>query len=210
MLRVELGLSGHVFLYVGRLWSKKGVDTLLKAYNQVREEKSDVSLLIVGSGPDGDRYRQISSSDPSIVFVDFVQPSQIPLYYGLADSFVFPTLGDPHGLVLDEAMAAGLPIISSLAAGDVIRRLGNGKAGMAVPPADIGALSEAMKLLANNSELCARFVKNGKQLVETRNHGAYAKDFEWFTHETLALPPRRNLATVATFPIGRVTRALMA
>ena len=98
--RADLGLCGCVFLYVGRLWSGKGLDYLLDAYRLVRARCRDVSLLIVGDGVDESRYQTIARELPDVAFTGFVQPRDLPRYYALADALVFPTLGDPHGLVV--------------------------------------------------------------------------------------------------------------
>ena len=67
----------------------------------------------------------------------FVQAPELPAYYAAADVFVFPTLGDPHGQVVEEAHAAGLPIIASNAAGDIERRVIDGANGFVVPAGDV-------------------------------------------------------------------------
>ncbi len=55
--------------------------------------------------------------------MDFVQKDRLPEFYALGDAFVFPTRGDPYGLVVDEAMASGLPVIASDAAGEITSRV---------------------------------------------------------------------------------------
>lgn len=208
--RLRLGIHGCVFLYVGRLWSGKGMDTLLDAYDEVKRECSDVSLLLVGDGIDEARYRERARSMPGVVFAGFVQPAELPSTYALADVFVFPTLGDPHGLVVEEAMAAGLPVISSEAAGEIRARLPEGRAGYIVPPARADQLAARMLRLARDARLRRDFAQVAASLVTRRTHEQYAVDFERFVEGTLVLPKRQNpatfLASLAGRPIGLALR----
>jgi glycosyltransferase involved in cell wall biosynthesis len=205
-LRAALGLSGCTFIYVGRLWQGKGVDNLLDAYQRVVSACPDVSLLIVGDGVDEARFKHRASTLPNVAFAGFVQPSEIPMYYGIADIFVFPTLGDPHGLVIDEAMAAGLPVITSAAAGDVSLRLPH-EAGRIVPPGNPNLLAEAMIELASSTpEERRRMGETGHSVAALRSHDMYAVDFERFVERTLSLPPRRSLPATSFRVLGHGAR----
>ncbi len=108
--RRELALLGCVFIYVGRLDHSKGLEYLLGAFRILEEEGSDSSLLILGDGPHEGEIKAMAEGLRNVHFVGFVQPKALPPWYGIADAFVFPTLGDPNGLVVEEAMAAGLPV----------------------------------------------------------------------------------------------------
>ena len=201
--RHELGLHGCVFIYVGRLWSGKGVDYLLDAFRTVWMQQQDVSLLLLGDGVDEARYRLLVRDLPNVVFAGFVQPRDIPHHYALADVMIFPTLGDPHGLVVDEAMAAGVPVICTESAGDIRRRLPDGEAGFIVPPADAAVLADRMLRLAVDPVLRARFVARGEELVAAKQHECWAKDVEAFVCHLLAMPPRHTLAARLARGIGR-------
>lgn len=187
--RQELGLEGPVFLYVGRLWRGKGVDCLLTAYREVSKAVGG-SLLLVGDGVDEERYRRLARDLPGVRFAGFAQPSEIAGWYALGDVFAFPTLGDPHGLVVEEAMAAGLPVVASRAAGDIERRLDHGGAGFVVEPGDAAALADKLLALGHDSELRRRLGEHGRRLATERGHERWVTDFERFVERTLALPRR--------------------
>jgi glycosyltransferase involved in cell wall biosynthesis len=206
--RAGLGLHGCVFLYVGRLWSGKGLDYLLDAYRLVRARQQDVSLLIVGDGVDESRYRTIAHEIPDVVFTGFVQLRDLPLYYALADALVFPTLGDPHGLVVEEAMAAGLPVICTETAGDIRRRLPDERAGFIVPPVDTRAFATRMLTLALDPCLRASFSREARRLVADRTHERWASDFEHFVEAVLAMPSRRTPASLLASALGRALVAV--
>jgi glycosyltransferase involved in cell wall biosynthesis len=139
---------------------------------------------------------------PAVVFAGFVQAREIASYYALADVMVFPTLGDPHGLVVEEAMIAGLPVISSSAAGDIARRLPDGEAGYVVPPADPDALSQRMRALADDCSRRLRMGKRAAELASSRGHTRYAEDFEAFIAGTLARPARTTWAAAGARTVG--------
>jgi glycosyltransferase involved in cell wall biosynthesis len=123
------GYPPVVLLYVGRLIPLKRVDVLLQALAQIGAD--DVALLIVGSGPEEDRLRSLASSLnlQNVFFEGFHQPSELPRYYALADALVLPSDREVWGLVVNEALAAGLYVIASDrigAACDAIRPGWNG------------------------------------------------------------------------------------
>lgn len=191
-LRKHLGVTGTVFLYVGRLWNGKGVQHLIEAYRLVRAEHPNSSLLLVGDGPDEAELRERAAEIEGVVFAGFVQPDDIAEYFAIGDALVFPTLGDPHGLVIEESMAAGLPVITTSSAGDARRRVRNDRTGYVVEPANPTDLAAAMMRLASNPELRAALSERCVQTVEDQGVTAYAEDFEVFIRELLAKPARRS------------------
>jgi glycosyltransferase involved in cell wall biosynthesis len=193
-VREELGLEGCVFVYVGRLVDEKGVATLLEAYEKVMRGPNRVSLLLVGDGRDEARYRRlcIERGLERVQFAGFVQQASLPKMYTAADVFVFPTLGDPHGLVVEEALASSLPVISTSAAGDIRSRVPEGEAGFVVPPADANALAVRMAQLAGDHELRDRFTASALPSVVHRTHEQYANDFERFVDSVLRSPRIRT------------------
>jgi FkbM family methyltransferase len=206
-LRDRLGLEGCVFLYVGRFWTGKGLPVLLDAYREVTRANPAVSLLLVGDGPDEAALRASAHGLGGVRFHPFVQPPELPQYYRAADVFVFPTLGDPHGQVIEEAHAAGLPIITSDAAGDVRRRVADGVTGFVVPAGDVNALANRMITLAADAGLRRTMGARAAERVTGWDHEAWADDFERFVEASLALPRRGTPAARATAAAGTVILA---
>ena len=181
VLRKELGLRGTTFIYVGRLWWGKGVNYLLEAFERVQQRSTEeVSLLLVGDGPEETKLRQWCAVRGilNVVFTGFKQKSVLPRYYVLADVFVFPTLGDPYGLVLDEAMACSLPLVSTNAAGEIHDRIEESVNGYTVPPEDSAALAERMLHLAQDPALRARMGKASAEKIRGHTPERWAQDFE--------------------------------
>jgi glycosyltransferase involved in cell wall biosynthesis len=189
-VRDELRLSGCVFIYVGRLVREKGLDYLLEAYGALAGLGVETSLLLVGDGKDEVRYRQMVHERGlrGVVYAGFVQQDELPRLYAAADVLVFPTLGDRNGLVVEEAMASHLPVISSDWAGDIRSRLPEDVAGHVVPSRDAGLLGDRMAGLAKDPQRRARMGEAAASLVAAKSHEGYAEDFERFVERVLAMP----------------------
>lgn len=188
-LRAQGGLIGFTFIYVGRLMAGKGLDLLIEAFSLVQQRCAhEVSLLLVGDGPQEAALRKIceTSRIRNVVFTGFVQKRDLPRFYALADTFVFPTLGDPYGIVVDEAMACSLPIISTTAAGEIRGRVQDGVNGFLVMPGDSQTLAAAMLTLADHMELREQMGKISAHKVKNHTPQQWAQDFERMVHAVLS------------------------
>jgi glycosyltransferase involved in cell wall biosynthesis len=200
--RGELGLSGCVFIYVGRLWAGKGLDELFEAYRRLYAIRSDVTILIVGDGVEYERYVHSCSDLPSVKFAGFVQPAALPEWYAICDVLVFPTHGDPNGLVVEEALAAGLPVITSDAAGDIWTRVPE-TVGCIFPVGDVDALVKAMLLLADPLKR-QPMRHEGSKLVEHKDDQRYAEDLVRFAQNLVRQPRRRTVRRIACTVLGQL------
>ena len=114
----------------------------------------------------------------NVFFTGFLQKPDLPHYYALADVFVFPTLGDPYGLVVDEAMACGLPVISTSAAGEIQDRVEEGVNGYIVSPEDSAALAERMLHLAGDATLRESMGQASAEKIQDYTPERWAENFE--------------------------------
>ena len=187
---------------MGRIWAGKGLDELFAAYRQVRALRDDISLLIVGDGVDRERYVGRESAMPGVVFAGFVQPAELPEWYALCEVLVFPTHGDPNGLVVEEALAAGLPVIVSDAAGDIRARVPE-SVGRVVPVGDAGALAGAMEALAEPA-VRDPMARRAPAWVAGKHDERYAEDLVRFARDLMASPRRRTRYRAACATIGRL------
>lgn len=180
-LRDELGLRGLTFVYVGRLWWGKGLPRLLDAYEQLAAG-DNASLLLVGSGPQEAELRDLVSTRglPNVVFAGFRQQDELPRLYAAADVFVFPTLGDPWGLVVEEAMASGLAVVSTTAAGEIRDRIRDSETGWIVPPDDATSLAAAMSRYLEDPSMAGRMGAAARDSVLWRTPERWADEFEEF------------------------------
>jgi glycosyltransferase involved in cell wall biosynthesis len=190
-VRAELGVRGVTFIYVGRLWLGKGLQYLLDAFGTLqRTTAREVSLLIVGDGVDEGllRARCREQRLANVVFTGFHEADSLPRLYAAADVFVFPTLGDPFGMVVPEAMACGLPVIATSASGEIGDRVTDGVNGYIVPPADGGTLCERMARLVDDGALRKQMGEAAREKVAGQTPDVWAKAFEHAIDAILTMP----------------------
>ena len=144
-----------VVLYVGRYSFVKGADVLFRA-----AELSDRSIsfcFVGGEPPEELKERKRALGLDNVRFVDFKLGDELSAYYSAADMLVMPTRGDVWGLVVNEAMAHRLPVISTDMCNAARELITPGENGLIVPAEDPEALAEAISLLASDPEKRARF-----------------------------------------------------
>jgi glycosyltransferase involved in cell wall biosynthesis len=145
-------------LHVGRLIPRKGVDRLVRAVAAATSE-TDLRLVLVGSGPEEARLRALAARlgvAERVEFRGFVDQPGLPAVYAAADVFAFPTLDDPFGIVLLEAMASGLPVVASPFAGATADLVEEGSSGFVAEPDDTAAWARALVGLARDAALRRR------------------------------------------------------
>ncbi|HYM09316.1 MAG TPA: glycosyltransferase [Bryobacterales bacterium] len=147
--RQALGLpSGRLLLYVGRFAPQKNLDTLLEAVAICRRGAGPhLSLALVGDGPEkAGLERLIRRLRLDDVFVFGFQPqSELPRFYGIADALVLPSSDEPWGLVVNEAMASGLPVLLSKSVGCLPDLLEEGGNGFSFDAKDAAALAAVLE-----------------------------------------------------------------
>ena len=156
--RKELGISPDSLVvgYVGWLIPIKGVTYLVNAMAEVIQRHPNGLLLLVGKGDEkGEEEVKLSKQVKNLGILDNVRflgwRPDVNEIMGCFDIFVLPSLNEGMGRVLVEAMSAGLPIVASRVGGipDLVK---DGENGLLVPPADAGALEQAISdLLSDNS-----------------------------------------------------------
>jgi rhamnosyl/mannosyltransferase len=156
-LRAQFG-PGPLILFVGRLRYYKGVKVLVDAMRNV----TNARCLIVGNGPEETAIRALiaeSGLEDRITLTGSLLNSDLPAIYQAADLFVLPSIhrSESLGIVLLEAMAAGLPLISTeLGTGtSYVNR--HGETGLVTPPGDADALAKAIHRLLGDANLRRQF-----------------------------------------------------
>jgi glycosyltransferase involved in cell wall biosynthesis len=151
-----MGLPQNYFLYVGRFVEKKNLRRLLDAFSLYRKRAGSGgwSIVLVGDGPEKEaleaRSREADLAG-SIVTRPFAQYAELPAYYGLAAAFVLPSLADQWGLVVNEAMASGLPVLVSKRCGCAEDLVTDGETGFTFDPADTAMMAERLALMAHGT-----------------------------------------------------------
>jgi glycosyltransferase involved in cell wall biosynthesis len=193
--RAKLGLvpQEKVLLFVGRLASHKGLETLVHAFSQLKSglspEQADqngsqphhglsdqkLRLLIVGSDDPqyGDQHEQERIShlvrdmelDHEITFVGAVNQRELPFYYTASDVCVIPSHYEPFGMVALEAMACGTPVVATDVGGLKFTVVPE-ETGLLVPPKDDRALAEAIARVLTDADWTQRLTQQATSRVQ--------------------------------------------
>jgi glycosyltransferase involved in cell wall biosynthesis len=200
----QMALPDKYFLASARFVHKKNLLTLLDAYAAYRDARGGQSwkLVILGDGPLRqeivERATRLTIED-DVLLPGFMQYGQLPLYYGLAQAFLHTSSSEPWGLVVNEAMACGLPVIVSRRCGCAPDLVIPGKNGFQFDPADMRSLAELMTEVA--SDRCDRNAMGSASLEIISRYSPEL--FAEGLRDTVAI------ATTAPVPKRRLTDAAL-
>jgi glycosyltransferase involved in cell wall biosynthesis len=158
--------SGPIrFFFCGQMIRRKGVDLLLRAFDRLIMGGFDAQLSLVGREAELPSFLEPLSpaSRARIYYEGFHAPEHLPKYFGKADVFVLPSRHDGWGVVVNQALAAGLPIITSDAVGAGLDFVDNGVNGVRIPAGDVQALYGAMHLFVLNPNLTAQWGRKSRE-----------------------------------------------
>jgi len=164
--KLGIGEEEKVVIYVGRLIGWKGIRYLVEAMKYTRK---DVKLVIVGEGEErGFLEREVNGNNllSRVVFAGSVPHQAIPRYYSLANVAVFPSVADEtFGISIAEAMACGVPVISTKVGG-IPEVIEDGINGILVHPRDPEEIGERLNYLLSDHEMRRNLGKEGRRRIE--------------------------------------------
>jgi glycosyltransferase involved in cell wall biosynthesis len=175
-------------LFVGRLGAGKGVHYLLEAWQRLSLEQAE--LVLVGS-MDRSGREMLRGYSGRIRVTGSVPKQEVHNWFAASDLFVFPTLSDSWGLAVTEAMATGLPVVTTSACGAPVR---HGIDGLVVPPGDVDALCAAIRFLHDHPNERRQLGVAGRDYVERAYTWQHYRRRLRFVYE--ALLEGRNLSAV--------------
>lgn len=165
----KYGINYNFLLYIGGFSSRKNVSLLIKAFEKIKPElDEDINLLICGAKKDEienlEKISKNSKVSSNIVFTDYIEKHDLPIFYNAAKIFVYPSLYEGFGLPPLEAMKCGAPVITSNIPS--IREI-VGSGAIMINPLDMDELcSNIYSLLTNNDKLKKL---SEKALIEAEN-----------------------------------------
>jgi glycosyltransferase involved in cell wall biosynthesis len=168
-LRESLGISRQPLIgIVGRLAEQKGHRVLIEALPEVIRDFPDVGLIIIGDGPEAENLRKKAEElgvDDHIIWMGAKPQMKVFQLYRAMDLFVMPSLYEGFGLTAAEAMAAGLPVVSSTIEGlsEVVE---DGATGYLCPAGDSQALAGWIKELLSDPLRAKEMGQRGRQRVK--------------------------------------------
>lgn len=178
-LRTRLGLPERYFLYVGRFSAEKNLARMIDAYARYREKagREGWSLVMVGSGPQEPelKARELSLGLQGVNWFGFQQIDELPYYYALASCLVLPSLSETWGLVVNEAMASGLPVLVSERCGCVPELVRQGLNGYVFDPLDNYELVRLMTLVASGGMDLKQMGEESRRIISSFSPETWAR-----------------------------------
>ena len=173
--------QGFRALFVGRVGVRKGVHYLLQAWKELNLSEAELLLIGVNDFPED----WFSSYQDIVRYIPSVPHSELDKYYNSADVFVFPSLVEGFGMVLTEAMACGIPIITTpnTAGPDIIT---DGVEGFIIPIRDVEALKEKLEWCYEHPEELAQMGKAARKKAEQLTWNLYRQRLASKVQQVLA------------------------
>jgi len=214
-VRKEYGLPENYFLACARFIEKKNLFTLLRAYRGYRKaaRESAWDLVLLGDGPlRSDLCRLISDLDlhDFVVLPGFKQYEELPVFYALAGAFVHASRSEPWGLVVNEAMASGLPIIVSNRCGCVPELLEEGRNGFSFAPEDADRLADLLlRMAALPDTERERMARRSREIIALWSAERFANGLRDAV-EAAECAPRRRIQPIAKVLLSSLIFARLA
>ncbi len=198
VLRARLQLPERFFLFVGRFSPEKNLTRLVEAYASYRRTAGSNAwgLVLAGGGPQEPLLRQKVEGIPGVVFAGSHRSDQLALYYGLASCLILPSVSETWGLVVNEAMAAGLPVIVSHRCGCVPELVRHGLNGYVVDPFDIDGMAQTMAVMSSTLVNLESMGEMSRRLVALYTPETWAKSLADCIDRTAANSRQRVNAEV--------------
>ena len=172
-LREELGLdaSRPVILFASKFISRKRAIDLVEAYLKLSPgpgQEPHPYLVMIGDGEEGPalRERAANSGFSSIRFLGFRNQSELPRFFDLCDVFVLPSVDEPWGLIVNEAMNATRPVIVSDEVGCQRDLVSNGVQGIVFQARDIAGLADALRKMFAEPDTAATMGANALKRMQ--------------------------------------------
>ena len=166
-------ITHKVIICVARFVPIKNLNNLLKAWKLVESKVADYKLVIIGDGPEFEKLNLLSTQlgIKTILFLGAIPNSDIPTYFFNANAFILPSYSESWGLVVNEAMAAGLPVLLSNRINANESLLQEGINGFSFNPLSISDISDKiLDYLNADEEVKKAMSENSLKIVNTMSY----------------------------------------
>jgi len=204
-VRKKYGLPEKYFLACARFTPKKNLPRLVEAYAQYRKLASSPDLassgvaswdlVIVGDGAGREALMTLCSQlglDKNIHLVGAKPYGELAIYYGLASAFIHASTTDQWGLVVNEAMASGLPVLVSNRCGCARDLVQDGVNGFTFDPFNAEAMTQKMLQLATSTAQLTAFGKASREIIAKWSPQRFADGLSQAVQVALSVPPPRS------------------
>ena len=165
-VRNKYNLPERYLLYVGALTPSKNLENLLQAFNQLQSDERDVHLVLAGVGGLEKTLKQQSKDwkiEQKVHFPGFIDNADLPVFFGTSSIFVYPSLFEGFGIPIIEALATGVPVITST---DSCFAEAGGASSVYVDPQNADQLCEEIKTVLKSDEKINLMSEQGRQHVQ--------------------------------------------
>jgi glycosyltransferase involved in cell wall biosynthesis len=180
-LKNKMGIDKEfTILYIGRFVKVKGLFTLLKAFKTVKENFNNAALLLAGNGvlkKDLEEFI-LNNEIKDVCFPGFIQPESLPKYYACSDIFILPSFKEAWGVVVNEAMASGLPVVLSDKVGSRGDLLEEGENGFSFESGNHEELAEILKSMLSNPEKLTKMGKRSREIIKEYDYSYCEKNLK--------------------------------
>lgn len=198
--RSRLHLPQRFFLTSCRFVPQKNLLRLLAGYARYRQAAPDPwDLVLLGDGPLAGQVRSTLRQlglEGAVHLPGFKQYEELPAYYALASAFVLPSVSEPWGLVVNEAMASGLPVLVSMHCGCAPDLVCHGKNGWTFDPYDVDGLAGLMAWVSQLTPELRMAMGRASQEIAARWKPETFAEGLWHAVEAALSAPRRRLSAL--------------
>ncbi len=155
----------------------KNLQTLLRAFQKYRKRNGPWSLVLVGTGEEESQLRQVAAAQDTcaIHFAGVKQLPELVKYYAFASCFVLPSISEPWGLVVNEAMASGLPMLVSNRCGCATDLVEEGANGFLFDPEDTEAIADVMARISSGRVDLVKVGERSRERIAAFNPSEFAR-----------------------------------
>lgn len=179
-LRKSYGIKEkNLILYVGQFIERKGLIYLLRAFNKLSSEMDNIALALLGYGPLKSELEEYVGKNKltNVYLLKHVEVNRMPRVYVMADIFVLPSYEETWGLVINEAMASGLPVITTEKVGSSADLVRNGLSGYVVKEKSTKALYKSIKNILSSADLLETMSAESRQMIKKFSPESAAQNF---------------------------------
>lgn len=154
------------FLFAGKFIYRKGIDIFLKAIEILIKKGKEFEVMLVGDGPGKELIKpKLDHIAKYVKHEGFKEISEMPEIFTACDVLVCPSRYDGWGMIVAEAMAAGMPVISTMQTGAAIDMVQNGVNGILLSEPRVDLLVEAMEIFIKKPELIIKMGLNARKMA---------------------------------------------
>ncbi|MEM6740768.1 MAG: glycosyltransferase family 4 protein [Pseudomonadota bacterium] len=177
-------------LFSGQMIHRKGIDLLIEAFQRIAGAYPELRLVLLGDGPERAHYEAMvpDALRHRVVFEGHRDPTELPHLFAAADVFCLPSRHDGWGVVVNEALGAGLPLVLSDGVGAGRDLVQAGQTGFVVPAGQVAPLAEALGRLAGDAHLRAQMGRAASEAALQWDVGEGVKRWRALAHSLTKEP----------------------